>query len=294
MKGLNKFEFNKDNHTPDKKYDFYQELFMKQENNSNSEINNHNEYYEKLLNKHKILGGVFFAISFASLLSLCIVYNGSGHVQKEMENNYQEVFANSLNLQPGQDSLHLIKNLNHAFSNYRTTAVINTADSDTIYYKIPSNYNPEGTPVKIEYKSNVYINDTVKFVFSGLDNSSFRKLEKKVLLEKLTNKNFPGYIVTVSEEGKSNLVATVTRNPVLDYSPIYQEGSKKYGNGSEVVPILLPELPLPPVTAPEKKMPDNKVEVDISKMPIPVFVMPIDSNGEVKEQYKVIPKNSVN
>lgn len=287
MKGINKIEINKDMHLPDKKYDFYQDLFIKQEDKPNLEQEERNGHYERLLNKHKVLGGVFFAISFASLLSLCIVSNGSGNVQKEMENNYQEVFAATLNLQPDEDNLHLVKNLNQAFSNYRPTSyritsTVNISDNNALYYKIPSNFSKDGTPVKIEYKSNLYINDTVKFVFSDLDGSPFRQVEKKVLLSKLTNKNFPGYNVQVFQENNSNLVATITRNPALNYSPSYNESGKNK-NVKVPVPIVLPNLPVPPVMESTQKMPDNKVEVDISKMPVPVFIIPADKNGEINK-----------
>lgn len=232
-----------------KKHNFFEELFMKDIDESTmASTEDHVLALQKQNAKLEKLSSVFGMVSFAALIALCVSLNSSGksNVKIELENNYQEVISQALNLSPNAD----VDNLAEALDNkLHTKAALTVSDrgEQVLNYRVPSKFYTPGSTVKIEYKNVLTQHDMISFTFPNLNKTGYGVMEKKVLLEKIQERNFPGYIISTNNpKDDEPLIAVFLKNHALD--------------GKSVI-----NLPAPIITTTDIKLPSLE---DITKSKI--------------------------
>lgn len=205
-----------------KKHNFFEELFIKDiEKEAMSSSEDHIIALQKQNSKLEKMSSVFGIISFAALIGLCVSLNSSGKssAKIELENNYQEVISQALNLAPWEDTNNLSKSLDKSLQTKSAFKV--DKGSEVLNYHVPSKFYSPGSSVKIEYKNVINEHDMITFTFPNLSKTGFGNLEKKVLMEKIQERNFPGYIISMNNpQGNEELVAVFLKNYGLQGRPV--------------------------------------------------------------------------
>lgn len=207
-----------------KKHNFFEELFVKNiEKEATLSSEDHIVAIQKQNAKLEKMSSLFGIVSFAALIALCVSLNSNGKnsAKVELENNYQEVISQSLNLPPWHDTNSLAASLDKVLQTKSALALELDKGSEVLNYHVPSKFYSPGSNVKIEYKSFLNHHDMISFTFPNLNKTGFGNIEKKMLIEKLQERNFPGYIVSMNNpKDNEELIAVFLKNHALQGTPV--------------------------------------------------------------------------
>lgn len=103
-----------------------------------------------------------------------------------------------------------------------------------------------GAKISIEYRTMRYIDDNVIFTISGLNSSEKGKMEKSILINKLIEKNYPGYSININMPNEDEMIVLFMKKMVIP-NVIQSAGVAPNMKSGIIVPDL------PPSIVPEKK-----------------------------------------